>query len=423
VVPTNQKQFRYISALFERRTQFADSLFYDISSWTLPLAFNLPYAELKSFSRDYLGKQVEKPAWPQGTVVGGTNTYAYAFEWNAYYAPRALYRLQKAGVKAKVATKLLEAATAEGNKKFDYGTILIPLGIQQDKADTIRKILDVITREDGIRVYALSTGLSGSGIDLGSGSFAALEAPRVALITGPGVSFTDAGEAWHVLDQRFNMPVGLLETTALGRVDLTKYTVVAMASGNYASIDSAGRENLRQWVGNGGTLIAMENAVEWAVNNRFATAKFRRDEPSRRDTVVSRSSYIDEERNIRALGINGSIFEVTLDRTHPLAFGYETDKLSVFRGTAVFMDPSRNAYASPVVYTASPLLSGYIHKQQEKYIKNSAAVTVSALRNGRVILMTDNPNFRAFWYGTNKLFLNGIFFGSTIRLSSARGEE
>ncbi|MGH2567760.1 MAG: zinc carboxypeptidase, partial [Bacteroidota bacterium] len=429
VVPTNQKQYRFLTALFERRTQFDDSLFYDISTWTLPLAFNLPYTELKSLSRDFLGKGVTAPAWPQGTIVAGSSptngagTYAYVFEWSGYYAPRALYRLQRAGVKAKVATKPFEAATAEGNKKFDYGTILIPLGIQQEKADTVRKILDLIAREDGVRVYALTTGLSASGIDLGSPSYASLDMPRVALVVGPGVAFTDAGEIWHLLDQRFNMPVSLLENTALGRVDLTRYNTLALASGNYASIDSAGRENLRRWVGNGGTLIAMENAVEWAVENRLATAKFRTEEAPKKDTLVARRSYADEERHTRALGINGSIFEATLDRTHPLAFGYESDRLSIFRGTTVFMDPTRSPYASPVVYTANPLLSGYLHKQQEKHLKNSAAVSVSALRNGRVILMTDNPNFRAFWYGTNKLFLNGIFFGQTIRQSSARAEE
>jgi hypothetical protein len=97
--------------------------------------------------------------------------------------------------------------------------------------------------------------------------------------------------------------------------------------------------------------------------------------------------------------------------------------MSIFRGTNVYLDPSRNPYATPMVYTSNPLLSGYLHKQHEKLIKNSAAIVVSALRNGKVILMTDNPNFRAFWYGTNKLFLNGIFFGPIIRASSARTGE
>ena len=34
--------------MFEKRTTFTDSLFYDISAWSFPLAFNLDYAELKN---------------------------------------------------------------------------------------------------------------------------------------------------------------------------------------------------------------------------------------------------------------------------------------------------------------------------------------------------------------------------------------
>lgn len=423
IVPTNQKQFRLLTAIFERRTQFEDSLFYDISTWTLPLAFNVPYAELKALPRELLGARITSPQWPAGNITGGRNAYAYAFEWKDYYAPRALYRLLKAGVKAKVAVKPFETLTADGKRTFDYGTILIPIGIQQEKVDTIWKVLEVAAREDGIRVFALSTGLSASGVDLGSSNFVTVELPKVALIVGTGVSQTDVGEAWHLLDHRFGIETSLLETAALGRVNLDRYTVIGMAGGMYASIDSSGREALRRWVGNGGTLIAMENAVEWAIDNRLAAGKLRRDESSRRDTVVARRPYVAEERFTRALNTDGSIFEVQFDRTHPLLFGYDGDRMSIFRGTNVYLDPSRNPYATPMVYTSNPLLSGYLHKQHEKLIKNSAAIVVSALRNGKVILMTDNPNFRAFWYGTNKLFLNGIFFGPIIRASSARAGE
>ena len=43
MIPKNQKKYRLINAMFETRTKFNDSLFYDVSSWTLPLAFNLDY--------------------------------------------------------------------------------------------------------------------------------------------------------------------------------------------------------------------------------------------------------------------------------------------------------------------------------------------------------------------------------------------
>jgi hypothetical protein len=423
VVPTSQKQFRLITSLFERRTKFADSLFYDVSAWTLPLAFDLPSAELKTVSREALGTRVELPVPPKGALIGSPSEYAYVFEWHSYYAPRALYRLQKAEIKTKVAARTFEAVTSEGKRTFDYGAIMISVGIQKERVDTIRKIIETITREDGVRVYAFSTGFSDGGIDLGSPNFAALQIPRAMIVVGPGVSSTDVGEAWHLLDQRFDMEVSLDEATALGRIDLSRYNVITMVGGNYAGIDSAGLASLRRWVENGGTLVTMEQASQWAVTNRLATGQFRRDDAARGDSTTPRLAYADEETYSGAREIPGSIFEAIGDRTHPLLYGYDTEKLSVFKSNTIFMQPSRNPYATPLVYSQEPLLSGYLHKSYDKLIKGSAAIVVSALRSGRVILMADDPNFRAFWYGTNKLYLNCLFFGQLLRPSRMRGEE
>ena len=47
-------------------------------------------------------------------------------------------------------------------------------------------------------------------------------------------------------------------------------------------------------------------------------------------------------------------------------------------------------------------------------LKSAPAAQVLASGSGMVIYLSDNPNFRAFWYGTNKLYANAIFFGSTL---------
>ena len=47
-VSLEQKQYRLIKAMFEKVTTFNDSLFYDVSAWTLPLAFNIPYVEINT---------------------------------------------------------------------------------------------------------------------------------------------------------------------------------------------------------------------------------------------------------------------------------------------------------------------------------------------------------------------------------------
>lgn len=421
LIPTAQPQFRLVTSLFEKRTKFEDSLFYDISSWTLPLAFNLPSAELKTPLRDLTGKKVLRSIQPTGSMVGNNAQYAYAFEWDSYYAPRTLYRLLKKEVKAKVATKTFETETGIGTKRFSYGTILIPLGIQSEQAGVIRSMLEQAVNDDGITVYALNNGLSTDGIDLGSPSFANLTLPKIGLIVGPGASFTDVGETWHLLDHRFGMEVSLLETTALSRTDLSRYNTIVMAGGSYGGLESSAVESLRKWSEQGGTLVAMEQAVEWALNNKFASAVTRKG--ASQDSAVGQRAYESEEKFTGARNVAGAIFQARYDRTHPLLFGYSDSLMSVFLGSSVFLEPSKNPYATPVLYTKAPLLSGYMHQSYDKQLNGSGVVVVSANRSGRSILITINPNFRAFWYGTNKLFLNSLFFGQVIRSSSARGEE
>ncbi|MFK7936486.1 MAG: zinc carboxypeptidase, partial [Saprospiraceae bacterium] len=118
----------------------------------------------------------------------------------------------------------------------------------------------------------------------------------------------------------------------------------------------------------------------------------------------------DRGRNV----IGGSIFMNNLDLTHPLGYGYQDSKLPVFRKGTVFMEMPKNPYAAPLVYTQDPLVSGYSSKENVEKASKSAAIVVSGMGRGRVIAMADNPNFRAFWYGTNKLMANSIFFGQTI---------
>ena len=87
VVPKDQKNFKLINAMFEKRTTFQDSLFYDVSAWTFPLAFNLDYN--MDISMDIAGKEVTELNKPLGIVKSKSN-YAYLMSWNEYYSPSVL---------------------------------------------------------------------------------------------------------------------------------------------------------------------------------------------------------------------------------------------------------------------------------------------------------------------------------------------
>jgi hypothetical protein len=238
------------------------------------------------------------------------------------------------------------------------------------------------------------------------------------MITGPGVNATDAGEVWHLLDQRMNMTATHLEPTIFNRAELNKYNTLILVGGNYPDIN---KEKLKAWVQAGGTLIVTEEAVSWASQNGISEVKFKKAKTAVDST--KNLSYVDRSQIEGSQQIQGAIFGADVDLAHPLAYGYNQKTVSLFKANKVFMEKSKNPFATPFYYGSKPLQSGWVSKENSEAIKNSAAVIVNTVGNGRVINIADNPNFRAFWLGGSKLFMNAIFFGRLIDAASGRTEE
>jgi hypothetical protein len=430
VALTNQPQFRLLTEMFIKRTTFEDSVFYDVSAWTLPLAYNLPYAELDRAPA--AGDPIGAPKFPAGQLVGGHSDYAYLFNWNGYFAPRALQRLHAAGVLVKGLTSKIEAVTADGTRHaFGYGAILVPVGQQPERAAAIRAVIDTIVKEDALTVYGCGTGLTPKGVDFGSASFVTLPAPRVALITGDGVDPHDIGAAWHVLDQRVGLAPTLLDVAQLGRAELSRYTTVVFADGRYDDeISDATLANLKRWIREGGTLVVMGRAVQWAARKELATLEFagRTPEPAataggRPRQAAAADENADGKRRPYASAsdrealrfIAGAIVAASIDPTHPLGYGFSDERVSFLRKNAIFLKPAKSPYETPAAYTAKPLQSGFISEANQAALANTAAVVALPVGRGAVVGMPDDPNFRGFWYGGNRVFFNAIFYGSAIR--------
>lgn len=425
IVPLEQPQYKLIRANFERYTEgvngfFADSLFYDISAWSLPLAFNINHSVIESsgFSPNLMGKEVVNSTFPQGEIVGGKSDYGYAFEWDDYLAPLLLNAILTENLQAKLAN----APFKIGANNFNYGTVFIPVQNQSKSSDAILNFLEKTVKKTGVKMYALQTGLATEGVDLGSPSVVNIKKPNVALLVGEGVSNNDAGEVWHLLDTRYEMQAVQIDVTNMARTKLDNYTCVVMVDGTYSATTAA---KLKEYLSSGGTVVAFGKAVKFLKNNDLCHVEFK--------TTLSKS-FVSKEKIPRrpydkfdddegAQVIGGAIFETQLDLTHPLMYGYRQDKLPVFRGDTMFMDATQNPYSSPLRYTANPLMSGYLSNQNKELAKSSASIIVSNIGSGRVIASIDNPNFRAFWYGTNKIMANMILFGNLIQTGTMESKR
>lgn len=408
VVPLNQPQYRLVKGIFETRTTFNDSLFYDISTWTMPLAFNMNYAELggKEFSSSLQGELVKNPTQPTASFIGEKGAYAYAIEPYGYYAFRAINRL----LNKKVVVQIINEVISDGKRTYPRGTMLIPVGVQENRRALIEATIDQIVKEDAVNVYALTTGMTASGVDLGSRSNSTIREPKVAVLVEGGVSSYEAGEVWHLLDQRYKMKVTLLPIDRLAS-DLSRYNRIIIPNGYLGGLRDAQKENLKDWISDGGLVIAWKNGGKWLSDNEITKVGYAKSDRNPENKYLP---YEDLEENIGAQVTGGAIFEASVDLSHPLAYGLEYERIPLFRNHNLVMEKSKNAYANPLVYTANPLLSGYVSEENLERFKNSPAVTVSNVGRGKVITLTDNPNFRAFWFGTNKIFMNALFFGTAI---------
>jgi hypothetical protein len=416
IVPADQPQYRLIKAMFETRTTFQDSLFYDISAWTYPMAFGVDFMALNSRIVNLANvSPVDKASFAQapGKVIGAAGAYQYAMEWNDYYAPKAAYKLLKAGLLVRVATK--EFSTADG-KTFGRGTLLIDKGESGLDAQAFFSKLEEVAQFAYVDIHALTTGYT-QGANLGSTFMLPLNTPTIALLVDGGVDSGEAGEIWHLLDQRMQMPVTLLPLESVSSSNLDRYSVILMADGSYGQLGQSGAAAIKTWVSKGNTLVAKGGALRWLAQNEIGNFTFRKVDNAEKGL---QKNYADFENATGAKQTFGAIFKSTLDTTHPIGYGYTSSELFTFRNDNFFLEPSANPYSNPLVYTANPLASGYLHPSNLPGVQQSAVIRIAGQGRGRIVGFADNPNFRAFWFGTNKLFMNSIFFGQVIDGGTAR---
>jgi len=431
IVPMDQPQHLLIRSMFETMTEFEDTTFYDVSTWTLPLSFGVDYASLSG--RQLNSNLIGAPAALEMPVAGEPDIarYAYAFEWSGYYAPRALNRLLSQDVLARVSVTPIVVQTSRGEAALDRGSIVVSFDRQEASREDIHAIMQTIAAEDGITVHAVTSGRSATGTaasDLGGQFFKPLTQPEVLLIVGRGMDWYNAGEIWHLLDDRMNMRVTLRERDRLAGVNLERYTHLVYAGGDYEKYQPEYAGRIRLWVKEGGTIIGIRQGAKWVRDNVLdwidpdvaATMPAAPISESGHDPFAGtpedpeRYPYADKEARDPLDVIGGTIFAGDLDNTHPLGFGYARNRIALMKNISDVMTRPANPYASVITYATPPVMSGYASGENQQALEGTAALIAERKGNGSVILFADDPNFRAIWYGTNKLFLNALFFSKAF---------
>jgi len=400
IIPVEQQNTKLINAIFDRETKFKDSLFYDISTWSFDLAFNLNFEGMNSLAQ--AGAKYE-PVVKSGLVTKKSNI-GYLIEWTDYDSPKLLNQILSKNLRVKT-TK--QPFTSDG-KIYSYGSLFLPVQNQEMDADAIFEFLNKIIPDCKIEITAVDTGFT-EGINLGNPNFVTLTQPKVAMIVGQGVDASDAGEIWHLFDQKAAMPLTKINLDQLQNTDLNRYTTLILANGNYSGFSSKAIAKIEQWIQNGGTLIAYQDAIKWLNETKFIDLTFKTLKNEAKNVSFEQA---DDYRGAKL--ISGAIFETRLDLSHPINFGMPRNTLPIFRNTSIIIEPNKSSFNNPIQYTKNPLISGYISKENLELLKETVPFQVIRKGEGRIIIFTDNTNFRAFWLGTEKLLWNAIFFSKLM---------
>lgn len=388
IIPLSEQRFFYKTmALWEKLdkdSSYDSKVFYDITTWTFPLAYNVAHADLKSV--DGLVGEAAELKFAEGVVVGGKSNVAYTFAATELYSHNILRVLLQKGVAVKIARKPFKA---EG-KKMDYGSAVVEVANQPIDADKLYNILNEAAKENGVDIYAINNErFSTEKLEV-----ADARKPKIALLVGEGIDGPNCGELWMLLDKHYGIAPTMLKRFPFDAKLLAKHNTLIVVDG---TMPKGHKEfgKVRKWVENGGTLITVKEGYKFANFAGLTNIE-----------AIAAPSKSGENK------LKGAILNASLDTTSPLGWGYNYDYLPLMKaGNKVFANPKSESVIVPLRFTENPYLSGYITQENLDRVVSAPVAMVIKCGKGRVIHFAESVTFRSYWYGSSKLMMNAIYFG------------
>ena len=413
VVTTRQAQGGLVNTLLERAPAFSKGFveaqraraeadeedeFYDITAWSLPLAMNVeawvttaPVAATTAFNAS---APAPFRAAPYGYLVDGLDPQVYRFAG----------RLLEEDVKFSV----VDSEIPVGERTFARGSLIILKGNNNPDLDGR---LNAIAREVGVSVVPLESGWMG-GTGFGSEKIRFVRDPKIGLVGGPGADPTSFGMLWHTLDIDTPLPHSTLSLDTFRNLDLSEYRVLVFPDGSYAErLGKRGVDKVKQWVSDGGTLVAVKGASAFLREKDVEISKLKLWAPPKRDEKDAPDAGEQRYNDFR---IPGSAFRTTANERTFLTFGVPRSPAVLIEGSTAFLPLPHRADNVLTVESKDPLISGIAWPESLERVRGSVYVTSEKFGRGQVITFADDPNYRLFWRATLPIFLNAVLYGPSF---------
>ena len=404
LISTNQPLSRFVQVLFEPDSKASDSLSYDLTAWALPYAYNL-----KAFA---LTDQVKGEAGSveHEKIVNEFKTdkpYAYGANYFGFNELRLMALLYTKNIKLRYC---LKPFTSNGNS-LNRGSIIIARGDNKHLDTRFDKLVNDAANECQVKLITLTSGLVDSGKDLGSPYSPVKKKISIAMFCGERTNSGSAGELWYFFERELKYPVSLINTGNMEDLDLSDYDILILPGGNYTRL----KDTIIDFAKRGGRIIAFENSVSLfasekstslnkVIETRSAEQKSAEKKDKSDDPALLKKFEAERRHNLSERSA-GSIYKVTLDDTHPYAFGLGKEWFIMKRsaGYPFLLTGSNIGY----ILEKEPV-SGFAGFKFKDKIKNTLVIGSENIGAGEVIYITDDPYYRAFWKSGRVLLGNII---------------
>ncbi len=381
----------------ERLERNQGTEFYDITAWSLPLAYNL---EAWVAEGDVRGHGLHMH---HDSRVTGEGELGYLIAPQGLSSFRAAGQLFDRGLRFRLTTLPLTL----GSKEYPSGTLFVP---RRDNPES----LDEVIQELGytVAVERAATGFSEQGISLGSNEVVPIRPPKVGVVSGDGVSVSSFGYLWHLLDRQIGAPHHRIDIRALGRLELAKFDALVLPHGwGYSrQIDDQTAEAIAAWVRKGGLIVGVGGAVSWLADQEIVEVeRWKAPEPDTDDNEVVELSPAN-----RQLYTPGAALATELREDHPLASGLQSAPAAIFQGSSILLPSGDPREDLLVAVDESPVIAGFAWPEAEERLAGSLLVGVRRAGRGGAVLFAQEPAYRLFWRSTAPLLLNSVMYGPSL---------
>ena len=386
--------------------------FYDITAWSLPLAFafdaawteDAPPVATKPLTFDMSG--TAHLTMQTGGVSGGRATVAYLIRPDRDAAFVLGLRLLKENFRLAALTKSANV----GGKEWPAGTLIARVG---RNPESLHGRVAELAAMLGVDVTALNNGFPETGAGLGSDNVMPLRKPRIAVAADEGVQQTGYGAVWYVLETIADVPFTAIRARNLPNADLSRFNAVILPDGNYGSaLGKAGASKLRDFASNGGAVVGLGGGGTWFADKDtdLTSARAVGEDDGKDDKKIDAKD--EKKSNKKPQDLPGSIFRATIDPTHFLGWGYPQGEIAVPLAGSTFLKPSKTG-TNVITFGKAARLSGFVWDgNTEPLLEGTAFAIDEPIGSGHALLFLDDPTQRAQWPGLRRLFLSALLYGT-----------